>query len=141
MTYQSDETISLTKVADSNLPKEESSSRRKWLAAVAAALIVGGGTMVVSSLSSSNGNPAIRLEMSLLKDGPPGGCPEIEEIIMGHGHSHGRCYGNNRPAGDGILGYGCFYPEDHYGPDCPSSQPKKGRFETSKGNWCYICEK
>jgi len=68
MTYQSDETISLTKVADSNLPKEESSSRRKWLAAVAAALIVGGGTMVVSS-SSSNTNGTIlsnSLEESLV---------------------------------------------------------------------------
>mmetsp|Transcript_3665 Transcript_3665/g.4077 ORF Transcript_3665/g.4077 Transcript_3665/m.4077 type:complete len:191 (+) Transcript_3665:87-659(+) len=55
MTYQTDETISLTNEADSNLPKEELSSHHKWLGAVAAALLLGGGGAVVvaSSLSSS----------------------------------------------------------------------------------------
>mmetsp|Transcript_25855 Transcript_25855/g.26295 ORF Transcript_25855/g.26295 Transcript_25855/m.26295 type:complete len:190 (+) Transcript_25855:13-582(+) len=78
MSYQTNETISLTNEAGLNLPKEEeSSSHHKWLRAVAAALVLGVGTMVVSSSSSSsslssslvsNGNPAIHSEVSLNKE-------------------------------------------------------------------------
>jgi len=112
MTYQSDETISLTKVADSNLPKEESSSRRKWLAAVAAALIVGGGTMVVSS-SSSNTNggtlSSIRSQalQSVVHTDIDSGLPWCSPI-----HKYGKCPGKNQCCATDFNDHGYIYCGD-----------------------------